>query len=574
MHPERSDHVDAALVADGPNLANARQSFGWARAISPAMWVSTIAVATTCAAIARLHGFFWRHAGPVGFDDGYTMALAERLIGGKWLPYVDGCSHRGPLLYWSTAWARLLAGPGWKGARVWSVVMTYSSLLATYAIGVSARKPLAGAFAASFLAWSSLVVLAPSPGFALTGEAVASPFVLASLLFASLAIHRVRRQACRTALLGLAGSTAALAGLAKQTALPTIVPVTAWAAAYLWAMPTISLRARRMAALSLVGSFVATIASVLLVYAMHGELRTFFYWFYEYNRRIYMLPQQNTSLVDAFADFMTANPWPVGGMLFATVWSLARPFVTGRFGPRGFIARYAGSGLELTAAFLALSLFASAVAARRFWPHYFLAVLPLVGLVMGLRGEAALSSSSSGARPGGWPSLVVLSAVTAFVWFTSGRVAATLTHASEQGGWPVHDHEPICDTIAASSESAADSLFVWGFAGDIYITCRRKPATRFPYSTLVAGVVPPEWSTPRREFVARNAPSQLVADLAKERPAVILDASESMGNVTLAAAPKVEKYVQREYCAKEPAATLHDGTVKVYVRKDLPACRM
>jgi len=141
-----------------------------------------------------------------------------------------------------------------------------------------------------------------------------------------------------------------------------------------------------------------------------------------------------------------------------------------------------------------------------------------------------------------------------------------------RGEWPNHDGEPVCRTITSYSRSPSDSLFVWGFAGDIYITCRRPPATRFPYTTFVAGIVPPDWLSPLPARIARGAPAALVEDLERERPAVILDAPESMGNIGLGVDPAVAAFVAREYCAKETAPTLHDGTVAVYVRRDLPAC--
>ena len=139
--------------------------------------------------IWRLHAFFWNHAGQYDGDDGYTMALGERLISGHFLPYVDGCSHRGPVLYWAAALAQIATGRfGWKGARVLSIVTTYGTFLGVFGAGAIARRPLAGAFGALFFAWSVLTVLAPAPGYAVTGEGVASPLAVLSLFFTAFAL--------------------------------------------------------------------------------------------------------------------------------------------------------------------------------------------------------------------------------------------------------------------------------------------------------------------------------------------------------------------------------------------------
>jgi 4-amino-4-deoxy-L-arabinose transferase-like glycosyltransferase len=529
-------------------------------------WLSALTVVVVCIIVGRLHAFFFQHAGPIGFDDGYTMALGERLIDGKWLPYVDGCSHRGPLLYWAAALSQLATGRfGWTGARVLSIVTTYASLLGVFGVGLAARRPLAGALASVFLAWSALVVLAASPGYAITGEGVASPFVVFSFLFATLGLDAGTHG--RTSWLLVAGVFAALAALAKQTALPMILPILLWVFAQTWPLES-SLRARRAAPAALLLGFLGTLGVVVAIYAVNRELRTFWYWYYTYNADIYMSGYRNANVAGAFAGFMNGQPWAVGGFVFSMAASFARPFALMTRSPSGILRAYAASGLECTAASIALLLFVSAVAALRFWPHYFLCVLPFVGLVIGLRGEEALGSRGGRSALAG---LVLLSLTTAFLGFAADHRLAQFRQEARSGGHAPARDAAVCRIIDSYS-APGESLFVWGFNGDLYLSCRRRPATRFTYLTLVAGTVPPDWSTLRDDRVARGSRELLLRDLEKERPPVILDADNPMWPVSFARIPVIRRFIEARYCPQGTSPAQYAGTVSVWVRKDRAPC--
>ena len=541
---------------------------------SPGAFLSGAAVVVAGTLIGQLHAFFWNHAGQYGGDDGYTMALGERLIGGTYLPYVDGFSHRGPMLYWAAAVAQLLTGRfGWTGARVLSIATTYGTFLGVFAVGAVARRPLAGAVAALFFAWSVLTVLTVSPGYAITGEGVASPLAILSLLFTAAGLLRAVRPRNRLGALAVGGAFAALAGLAKQTALPIIGPLSLWTFAH-FSQPEFSGRQRATATLSLASGFLGVLGIVILRYALCGQIHAFFYWYYAYNAHIYMAPYRGANFIEAFTGFMNKEPWAVGGFALSMAWAVGRPFAAmGEGRPRiaGLLRGYAAAGLECTAAWMALSLFASAVAPLRFWPHYFLPVFPFVGLVIGLRGEGALPLDREGRRAP-VASLVLLALSTALLGFCVDRRLVQFRAEARHGQWQAETWEPACDVIAANS-SPGDSLFVWGFSGDLYLTCRRRPASRYVYLTLVAGTVPPEWSVIRSDRVAEGARENLVSDLTKERPPVVLDVPEPMGNVSFVQIPTVREFIQARYCKTGKVRVRHSGTASIWIRKDLPACR-
>lgn len=525
------------------------------------------------ALIARLHVFFWDHAGQYGGDDGYTMALGERLIDGHYLPYVDGCSHRGPVLYWAAAVAQLVTGRfGWMGARLLCAVTTSTTFLGVFAIGVVARRPFGGAIGALFFAWSALTVLAVSPGFAITGEGVASPLAVLALLFTSVGLLRIESPRPRLGALLVGGVLAALAGLAKQTALPIVVPLTVWTVAHC-SRPYTGGLGIAPAVSALIGGFLGTLGLVILRYLVAGQLHAFVYWYYTYNSRIYMSPYNGVKLLDAFTGFMYEQPWVVGGFMMGTAWSIVRVLVPPPSGyGRGLnlLRAYAAAGLECTAAWIALALYASAVAPMRFWPHYFLPVLPFFGLVLGLRGEQALPFDVNGRRAPLASFALLLAAVCA-LGFCVDRRLSRLRFEAAQGVWRAEKHEPVCDVIDQNSEPE-DPLFVWGFSGDLYLTCHRHPASRYVYLTLVAGIVPPDWNNVREDRVAEGARENLVSDLKERRPPVVLDVPAGMGEISFTQIPVVAPFIQANYCKAREIRVAHQGIASVWIRRDLPRC--
>jgi hypothetical protein len=82
------------------------------------------------------------------------------------------------------------------------------------------------------------------------------------------------------------------------------------------------------------------------------------------------------------------------------------------------------------------------------------------------------------------------------------------------------------DHLAASKLMAAMStekepVFVWGFAPQLYVLAQRRPATRFTFTALLSG------QTVEGRFIKTDPRlwDLLKADLEKERPALVLDAS-------------------------------------------------
>src|SRR5205823_10898491 len=97
-----------------------------------------VALASLLAAVivtVRTHLFFMiPFAGPVSNDEGYLSAMALRMARGHWLPYVDGVSQRGPVLYWLTTSVMRIGGLwSWVPMRVFGLVLALANTFLTFA---------------------------------------------------------------------------------------------------------------------------------------------------------------------------------------------------------------------------------------------------------------------------------------------------------------------------------------------------------------------------------------------------------------------------------------------------------
>lgn len=533
-----------------------------------ALALSGVAIVVVCS----VHWFHIRRPNAVVVDDGYTVALAERLIDGHWLPYVDGCSHRGPVLYWVVALGQALFGRySWASARWLMLVVSLITLLGLTGAGFAARLPLAGGIAALAFSFLALVGHRSVDGVAALGENVASAFGAVALCFAAWALTSTERARLRLVLLSLAGASVAMAGLTKQTALPLVLPLLGWTLARALSVPTPGRRARAAMPAALLAGFALPCLAVVGRYAVARELGTFWYWLYTYNADVYAVVHREVPHRERFDVWLREWPFQVFVAVFFSAWGLVRPCLTSD-SIRGLARGYASAGLEATAAWMALGSILPMVLAKRFWPSYELLALPWVAMAIG--AFVARSMQMHGAAPHAAESRPALAGPLLLALLLSGWTAyaadAKLRHLVERrkaGDWQAALPEPLCELVDQYSKPG-EPLFIWGFDGDLYVTCKRPPATRFTYLTLVAGTAPPAWSPPRPEWVARDSRRHLLQDLERSRPPVVLDMPGKMGNVSLEVVPELVRHLNESYC-RRPEGTAKDGRkAAVWVRKD------
>jgi hypothetical protein len=525
-------------------------------------------VALSIAAVAlviavSLHSFFLRAPGPVGFDDGYTVALGERLIDGRWLPYVDGCSHRGPMLYWLTALAQKIFGRfDWVGPRWLVFLSALTTLGGLVGIGFAARMPLAGAFGALFYVWLAMVAHDIEPAFALTGEAVAATFGVVALLFVTLASSDERPMRRRLVLLALAGASAGLAGFTKQTAFPMIAPLALW---------VVAMERRWTLLAALGGGFFVPAAIIVGRYAIAGELGTFWYWFYTYNAQIYMEPFRNTPYTEELGHFIRRQPWVSGAIAILCASSLVRPVLELERFPKGFAAAWARVGLEVTTALVVLVTFFAISTPKRYWLPYFVVLFPFIALLLGTRAEALCARAQNATVARITAPLVLGTLLTVFIGIHANLRMREMVWQRRSGMWQPGLPETMCDLVWKHS-GPGDSLFVWGFDSDLNVSCKRHVATRYTYSTLVAGTVPPFFADVKLHRVARGAREHTIEDLNRSRPNLILDMTDRMRGVSLRVVPELARYVDTEYCRLPDRKTKGGRPAAVYLRRDLPGC--
>ena len=536
-------------------------------------WPKVVAgiVALPAVIIASLlHAFFLRAPNAVGFDDGYTVAAAERLISGHWLPYVDACSHRGPMLYWIVALAQKLSGRfNWAGPR-WLMFLTcLTTIGGLVGVGFAGRMPLAGALAALAFIYMSIVTGEPESGFAVTGEAIAASFGILALLFCTLALMRAEKPRTRLALLAACGACAALAGMTKQTAFLLVVPLGVWTLASACALEGVRLRQRFAPVIALTAGFFAPILIIVLRYALAGELRTFWYWFYTYNVRVYMAPYAGHAIGVELNQFFRDWPWT---MLLIVVLCIlgARPAAE-ITSPRSIPKAIASHGLEVTTSLLLLAAFIGFTSPRRFWAPYHHLYFPFLAIALGVR-IGLLLESGKGNWIGRLASQILVGGF--FVWWVcyvaNLRIGDFDKIVAAGGRYPALP-EPMCDFFQKYS-GPNDSIFIWGFDGDLYVTCHRRPATRFTYLTLVAGTVPPAWTEPHPEWIARDARKNLMQDMEKNQPKVVLDMPYNMHNVSLTVMPELVAYLDKNYCQVPPVSTKNGRRASAWVIRGSAGC--
>ncbi len=565
-------------MATVPATVACRREGGYFEAPSPngvlmrraELVIASIAASVVVVYGVRLHAFFMGpDAGPVGFDEGYIAAIGERLIDGRWLPYVDGASHRGPLLYWATAVFELGFGRfSWNALRALSALSCVVTLLALFALGVVARRPLAGAVAALVHGYFLLFVLQPGTGIALNGETLAAPLSVLALLATAIGLSR---RSASIEHLAVGGAFACAAMLAKQTALLVLVPLWLWVIAVVRSDQLLERSARRWRIAAPGLGFAVPLGLVLGRYAAAGELGTFFYWFYGYNVEIYMRPYAEQSTNAVVTDWITRESLPVIAVVLVLVWSLAKALAPlARLGRGRAAALYAEEGLEVTVALGALVTLVSALAPLRFWGHYFVVVSPWFALLVGLRGHDAVLADHP--RVQLVRHALVALGLGGFVgWALDARLRG-LDADRAAGLWPPPTPEPLCDAVHRWAPSESDPIFVWGFDGDLYVTCRRPPASRYTYTTLVAGIVPPYWHRRDDALVARDAVPTLARELDAVSPRVVLDIPAKLAGHGIASAPAVEAVLRARYCRQPVVAGRGFRVATPWVLKGAEAC--
>jgi 4-amino-4-deoxy-L-arabinose transferase-like glycosyltransferase len=430
------------------------------------------------------------HLQPIDDEAVYSVVASEMVDGG--LAYRDAIERKPPLLFWTYEAVFTLSGASnWLALHSVATLWVYATMLGLVALGAAVSSTTAGIAAAVlygvFQPWATWRNLA------FNGEVLMNlPIVWAWAI--ALGPTRTRR---RVELL-LSGALSAAAVLLKQPAAIAAAPLLL----YLW-LPQYR-RSRGVSRPDVVahtlwfaaGGVAVVIATGTILWRS-GTLADALYW----TIGDHDVPHVFWGRAVMFSLAFVGACLP---LVAGTLVSLLRPQIwNGRRAEQ----------IAVGALFVASAV--GTAASGRFYPHYYIQLLPPMAVMSGV-AYAALRADMT-LKPvwlpsvRGWIALTVLAAAgfnAAQWWGLAHRAPASIAGAY------VREHSPVTDRI-----------FVWGQSPQVYLEAQRRPASRyiatFPLTGYVfAGPLP---GVDTRSRILPGAWDTLQRDFAAHPPAFIVD---------------------------------------------------
>ena len=420
--------------------------------------------------------------------------MANEIVdGGR--PYIDAVDRKPPLLFWTYAAVFEVAGKyNWMALHAVALVWTLGTMAGLYVIGRRLFSRETGLTAA--LLYSVFQPWAAANNLALNGELLMNlPLVWAWAIAFGRGESRMRLD------LLAAGALLCAGFLLKQPAAIAALPL----GIYLL-LP--SYRASRgvtrtesvvHAAMLTAGFFVA-LALVAIMLERQGILREAFYWTFT-----------NHAIPHVF--------WDAGFLYTLAFIGACLPLVIGAaMAFRDIDGLWVNKRAERIALLgLLVASAVGAAAGARFYPHYYIQLVPPLAL---LAAPYFARLWSGKAKPRYW----FLRPAVTFAWLAITVAAFSISH------WQFLSwhREPSETARYLSEHSAPESrVFIWGrSAAEVYLHARRRPACRyvltFPLTGFVFGgelpgldtrnrIVPGAWNDLEEDF--RKHPPVLIADL-------------------------------------------------------------
>jgi hypothetical protein len=499
----------------------------------------------------RGHLPYIRHPGQHSADEGYLLAVGMRMLQGHMLPYVDGVAHTGPLFLYSGALLAAFGPFSWVPVRVVAGV-TYALMpVLLFAVGREARRPLAGALAGLPIPIYTLLRWWPTDGIAYNAE---TPVILCTLgaLFCMLrGVWRTDREAS-SAWCAAAGAFTVGIALSKQVgALQALVVGLGFLVA-LFARDGLTFK-RRLVLLAYFGA-AALLPAVALVgwLALHGALKDAYFYLVTYNREVYMFHLRNEEVPKLWRAWLEGASMEVTLLIGALSWGLAQGVIA-QAGSSRWREMARGALFPLLMTGLTATGIIGARASQRDFAHYYLMAMPWIGMLLGMIVEQSLARARAG-----WLAFAARVVLLLPIWYAVELVWDT--RGDQLHGWSdqvhnlvpvaIHDQMPRACTLVRAHSTRADKLFVWGFRPELYVSCKRWPASRFVFTTFVSGFVPWNYASSREEENSLAVPGSralLISELEATKPPVIVDAPLSMGGRSMTWYPETNAYLLEHY---------------------------
>src|SRR6202035_3860640 len=221
---------------------------------------------------------------------------------------------------------------------------------------------------------------------------------------------------------------------------------------------------------------------------------------------------------------------------------------------------WAGRTAERTALFGLLGASAiGAAAGARFYPHYYIQLIPPLALF------AAPYYARLWSRTIQSPHWLLRPAVT-YAWLSFTIIAFPIVH------WVGLAQRRVPSEVGrylSAHSSPHDRIFVWGQSAEIYLDAHRRPASRyittFPLTGNIFGGPLPDVDT--RNRIVPGSWENLQQDFAKHPPAYIIDLYSGPGaQYPVQQFPVLAKLLAEHY---QPVARIAEGVI--YHRNDYRA---
>jgi hypothetical protein len=430
---------------------------------------------------------------PWSIDDEavYSIVANEIVDGGR--PYVDAVERKPPLLFW--LYAGIFEATGkFNPAGLHAVALGWT--LATMAgLAVIGRQLFdRGTGLVAALLYSVYQPWGTFKNLAFNGELIMNlPIVCACAIVFARSSARLRPE------LLVAGALLGAAFLLKQPAAIAAIPL----GIYLL-LPSyrtsrgLTSRASVIHAFLLTAGFFGVLGLVVAILQKQGILRDAFFW-----------------TITAHA-----NPhvfFGKGALSILVFLACCFPLVIGAAmslrDKRGPWSENSAERIAMAALLVASAI--GAAAGGRFYPHYYIQLIPPLALLAAPYYARIWSGRD---QPPHWllrpATSYALLAVTVVAFFIASNVGlASLRHASEAGRYLSENSAPD------------DRIFIWGHGSRIYMESRRRPACRYiltyPLTGRVFGGRLPGVDT--RKWIVPGAWNLLEEDFSKHPPVFIVD---------------------------------------------------
>jgi hypothetical protein len=431
------------------------------------------------------------HPRPIDSEAMYSVVANEIVDGGR--PYADAVERKPPLLFWTYAAVFKIAGKfNWKALHMVALVWTLCAMAGLYVIGFELFDRNTGLIAAFFYSvfqpwwtWKTL---------SFDGEMLMNlPIIWAWAIALRRSSSRLRPE------LFLAGSLLGVAFLLKQPAAIAAVPL-----GICLLLP--SYRASRsltrtnsiIQAAILTAGFFAVLGLVMIVLWKQGILHDAFYWTIADHDVPHVFLQKG--IVHTLMFLGACLPLVIGAILAC----------------RDKEEIWAGKTAERTALLGLLAASAiGAAAGARFYPHYYVQLIPPLAL---LAAPYYARLWSQMIRPPSW----FLQPGVTCAWLALTIIVLLFTHWA---GLAPQRVPTEAGRYLFSNSSHDDRIFVWGQSPEIYLDAHRRPACRyittFPLTGYVFGGPIPGFDT--RSRIMPGAWTILEQDFARHPPTYIVD---------------------------------------------------